>query len=64
MDTKNLLNATQAAEFLGLAHRTQFYPVKEKYGLKPYMRIGPVWLYYKADLKRIKMQIELENRGA
>lgn len=57
MDVKNLLNATQAAKFLGLKHRTEFFPLKDKYGFKPVCQIGNVWLYSVADLKRIKIII-------
>lgn len=62
MDLKNLLNATQAAEFMGLKHRTEFFPLKEKYGFKPVCQIGNVWLYSISDLKRVKTIISRKGK--
>lgn len=64
MDVENLLNATQAAEFLGLKHRTEFFPMKKKYGFKPKCQIGNVWLYSKADMERIKKIIKRRKQSS
>lgn len=58
MGVKNLLSATESAEFLGLKNRTEFYPVKALHDLRPRERVGNIWLYSKTDLRRIKKILE------
>lgn len=57
MELKNLLNATQSAEYLGLKHRTQFFPVMDKYKLEEVAKFGNVKLYAKSDLKKVRKKM-------
>ena len=56
MDVKKLLNASEAAIFLGV-HRPLFYKIMEQFNLKPSMQTGRIKLYAIAELKKIKRAI-------
>lgn len=58
MDFKDMKNATESAEFLGLKHRTEFFAIKEQHNLKPVGRAGNVWLYAISDLRALKRKMK------
>ena len=58
MKLKKLYSATEAAVFLGLKHRTEFFPIKHKHNLVPVERIGNVWLYAVGDLKKLRKLLQ------
>lgn len=54
---KKLLNASEAAEYLGV-YRPKFYQMMEDWGLEPVMQTGRIKLYAIKDLNRMERDYE------